>query len=111
MAENRQLNSWSEIARYMGRGVRTVQRYEQNLALPIHRPSGKEHSSVLAFADELDEWLRNSPILDGPSISDDNPGWSYAVTVGVSAVGATVRQSCYSRKKRARQSQPRPVLL
>lgn len=65
MRERRLLNSWKEIAKHMGRGVRTVQRYEQYLALPIHRPSGKERSAVLAFTDEIDEWLRNTPIRNG----------------------------------------------
>ncbi len=29
------LNSWKEIACYLGRGVRTVQRYERDLGLPV----------------------------------------------------------------------------
>ena len=63
------LNSWKEIADYMGRGVRTVQRYEQDLRLPVHRPAGKSRSSVIAFADEIDLWMRH-----GPSRSDSNNG-------------------------------------
>jgi hypothetical protein len=35
------LNSWKEIASYMGRGVRTVQRYERELHLPVGRIHGK----------------------------------------------------------------------
>lgn len=64
MAERRILNSWKEIANYLGRGVRTVQRWEAQLALPVHRPSGKEHSAVLAFSSELDEWLNSRPLRD-----------------------------------------------
>jgi hypothetical protein len=55
------LNSWKEIASYLGRGVRTIQRYEEKLGLPIHRPAGRERSAVVAFADELERWLRNTP--------------------------------------------------
>ena len=55
------LNSWKEIANYLGRGVRTVQRYEHDLGLPIRRPSGKSRSSVIALTEELDEWLRRTP--------------------------------------------------
>src|SRR3954469_17053882 len=33
------LNGWKEISDYIGRGVRTVQRWELQFELPIHRPS------------------------------------------------------------------------
>jgi len=50
------LNSWKEIANYLGGGVRTVQRHEQDCALPIRRLPGKPRSSVLALRHELDQW-------------------------------------------------------
>jgi hypothetical protein len=56
------LNSWKEIAAYLGRGVRTVQRWERDMGLPVHRPKGKDRSAVLALAEELDAWLRHTPI-------------------------------------------------
>ena len=34
------LNSWKEIASYLGRSVRTVQRWEREFGLPVHRPAG-----------------------------------------------------------------------
>jgi len=51
------LNSWKEVALYMGRGVRTVQRWEQDLGLPVRRPRGKARSAVIAMRSELDRWL------------------------------------------------------
>ncbi len=62
------LNSWKEIAVYIGRGVRTVQRWERELALPVRRPRGKARSAVIAVPSEVDEWLRSSRIrvLDEP---------------------------------------------
>src|SRR5437660_680476 len=56
------LNSWKEIAHYMGRGVRTIQRWERDLNLPIRRPAGKSRSAVLAFSDEIDLWMRSGPV-------------------------------------------------
>ena len=56
------LNSWKDIAAYMGRGVRTVQRYEATLGLPVRRAAGQERSSVLAFPHELDAWLQARPV-------------------------------------------------
>jgi hypothetical protein len=54
------LGSWKEIARYLGKGVRTVQRWERQSALPVHRPSGSRKGVVLAFPAELDKWARGS---------------------------------------------------
>jgi|SRR6185312_10610111 len=55
------LNSWKEVATYLGRGVRTVQRWEQELGLPVRRPRGKTRSAVIAFRNELDQWLQHTP--------------------------------------------------
>jgi len=55
------LNSWKEIASYLGRGVRTVQRYERELGLPVRRPHGRSRSAVIALRDELDAWLCAAP--------------------------------------------------
>lgn len=58
---NEVLNSWKEIAAYLGRGVRTVQRWEQELALPVRRPRGKDRSAVIALKSDIDNWLRHTP--------------------------------------------------
>ena len=52
------LGSWKEIANYLGKGVRTVQRWERYSGLPVHRPSGSSKGVVLAFPRELDHWAR-----------------------------------------------------
>ena len=49
------VNSWKEIATYMGRGVRIVQRWERELGLPVRRPRRKSRSAVIALAADLDE--------------------------------------------------------
>jgi CheY-like chemotaxis protein len=59
-SENAQvLNSWKEIAAYLGKSVRTVQRMEVELGLPIRRPKGHARTSVVAIPAELDEWLKS----------------------------------------------------
>ena len=55
------LNSWKEVAVYLGRGVRTVQRWELELGLPVRRPRGKSRSAVIAFKPEIDQWLSRTP--------------------------------------------------
>jgi len=54
-------SGWKEIANYLGKGVRTVQRYEREMRLPIHRPAGKSHGAVVASKTELDRWVTESP--------------------------------------------------
>ena len=61
VSNGRVLHSWKEIASYMGRGVRTVQRYECKLGFPVRRPAGTPRSAVMAFTHEIDAWLAHSP--------------------------------------------------
>jgi hypothetical protein len=51
------LTSWKEIARYMGKGVRTVQRWEMDFGLPVRRPQGSNKKAVLARPRDLDAWV------------------------------------------------------
>jgi len=50
------LDSWKEIAVYLKRDVRTVQRWEKSERLPIHRHAHRRQGSVFAFRAELDAW-------------------------------------------------------
>jgi len=53
------LSSWKEIASFLGRGVRTVQRWELHLGLPIHRPDNSPQSIVFARKSELLRWFES----------------------------------------------------
>ena len=56
--ESTVLTSWKEIARYLGKGVRTVQRWEQDFGLPVRRPIGAvQKSAVLLHREDVDTWL------------------------------------------------------
>ena len=57
------LQSWKEISRYVGRTERTLQRWEQEFGFPVHRPSGKSRSAVMALGDEIQEWTLGKPSL------------------------------------------------
>ena len=50
------LESWKEIAAYLGRGVRTVRRWEAQEGLPVHRHMHRSLGSVYAFKSEIDRW-------------------------------------------------------
>ncbi len=51
------LDSWKEIAAYLGREVRTVQRWAKSGHLPVHRIPGGERPRVFALKVEIDAWL------------------------------------------------------
>jgi Tol biopolymer transport system component len=53
--------SWKEIAAYLKRDIRTVQRWETSRGLPVHRLPGKARSPIYALKSELDEWWRRTP--------------------------------------------------
>lgn len=55
-AEEDRLDSWKAIARFLGRSVRTVRRWEQQEGLPVHRQMHQASASVYAFRHELDDW-------------------------------------------------------
>ena len=57
-------SGWKEIANYFGKGVRTVQRYERELGLPVRRPPGKTCGSVMATTAELDAWIAARPVRE-----------------------------------------------
>lgn len=61
--ERRRLDSWKEIAAYLGRGIRTVQRWEREEGLPVHRLAHAERGSVFADPTELTEWWKNRQIV------------------------------------------------
>src|SRR4051812_12551438 len=65
------LDSWKEIASYLRRGIRTVQRWEREEGLPVHRLDHAQRSSVYASRRELTAWWesRRRPNSTVPSAS------------------------------------------
>ncbi len=51
------LDSWKEIARYLGREVRTVQRWAASRKLPVHRLPGGGRPRVFSLKPEIDAWM------------------------------------------------------
>lgn len=56
------LQSWKAIAAYVGREVRTVQRWERAEHLPVRRHLHSRNGSVYAFRSEIDEWRRSRSV-------------------------------------------------
>lgn len=111
--EPRRLNSWKEVAAYLGTSVRTAHRWEDSEALPVRRHGHANNATVYAYTDQLEAWLQSraarkdgepvravdseTPARDGSPISRRVPGWLWAsgalVAAGcalyVAAVGFT----------------------
>jgi Tol biopolymer transport system component len=95
------LNSWKEIAAYLDREIRTIQRWEKEEGLPVHRLRHTKRGSVYAFRRELDAWwLARSALLAQPAAADSSHDevettvrpkmvWVWLVAaIAVAAVGA-----------------------
>lgn len=63
---SQRVDSWKDIANYFRRDVRTVQRWERQEGLPVHRHSHRKSSSVYALRRELSVWWR------GRDLSNDH---------------------------------------
>jgi len=100
------LSGWKEIANYLGKGVRTVQRYERQLRLPVRRPAGKPWGSVVATRAELDAWVSASPIRDEFRLSD--PGDEFAASSAAMKLGIAemrrLRQQMFALRAEVRES-------
>jgi len=59
------LDGWKEIAVYVGRSVRTVQRWERERGLPVHRFGTGKGGTVFAYPEELDAWHAALPGATG----------------------------------------------
>ena len=53
------LDSWKEIAAYLKRDIRTLQRWEKTAGLPVRRLQTPGLRAVFAYTADLDEWLRH----------------------------------------------------
>jgi Tol biopolymer transport system component len=61
------LDSWKEIASHLGRGIRTVQRWEREEGLPVHRLDHVKRGTVYADPKELDAWWESRRRAEAPA--------------------------------------------
>lgn len=79
MATEDRLDSWKDIARYLDRSVKTVQRWEREEHLPVHRrrvpdgaPTRRSARQVFAYKAEIDGWWEGYRTRERP------PGQGFA---------------------------------
>ena len=56
MEKGKYLDSWKDIAAYLGRNIRTCRNWERDLGLPVHRLDDSPKSHVFAYTGEIDAW-------------------------------------------------------
>ena len=120
------LDSWQEIAAYLGRDVTTVQRWEKRETMPVHRHVHAKRGSVYALAPELDAWLkgRRQQLGDDPDgkvqktdaavegDADHGPGSTprtrrWIVLAAVVALGLLAATFVMSRGRQGNTAQPK----
>jgi TolB-like protein/Flp pilus assembly protein TadD len=72
------LDSWKEIAAYLRKEVRTVQRWEKSSDLPVRRLAHAKMGTVFAYKSDLDAWWRDSQtkLENEENKTDTEPGSS-----------------------------------
>ena len=77
--EGDRLDSWKEIAAYLGRSVTTLQRWEAGEGLPVRRLAHAKKGSVFALKHELDAWAHRRtsgpPALEESIPTPRDTGW------------------------------------
>lgn len=77
------LESWKEIAAYLGRNQRTAMRWAE-LGMPVHRDPGAKRGRVFAYRAELDSWLTKHG--SSPTLASSQPQGRRYIGVAVGAV-------------------------
>lgn len=96
------LDSWKEIGIFLKRGVRTVQRWEKEECLPVHRHQRTKRASVYGLAWEIEAWLQGRAELEGPQL----PG--AAVQYAKSSLeGGELVRACLAAPRRAEKARGR----
>jgi TolB-like protein len=93
------LESWKEIAAYLGRSVRAVQLWEKEENLPIHRHQHDKQGTVFAYCDELDRWRRTRS-TEPPALTRSTRRYAIFGALLAVAVIVTVAAIVWNRRSR-----------
>jgi len=110
------LESWKEIAAYLDRGVRTVQRWEKREGLPVLRHAHDKLGTVYAFKSEIDKWwegrrveLSESNERGGAAPRGSSRRGSWIIAVGAGLVAAITALAVWP--ERPNGDLPAPLLV
>jgi len=66
------LDSWKEIASFLRRDVRTVQRWEKKEGIPVYRHLHDKLGSIYAYRNELTDWFKARQQSGAGSVAGQN---------------------------------------
>lgn len=90
-----QLNGWKEIAAHLGKSVRSVQRWEMTLGLPVHRIRTPDGVIIYADAAEIEAWKRG---LDAPRVlAEDGNGLADPANLEASLPADVIERKLFSK--------------
>jgi len=119
----RRLESWKEIAAYLGRDVTTVRRWERREGLPVYRILHSKLGSVYAYTTELDAWRDSRAPAAATDAADANsaleiarhgaraPRWLVVCGVAILALLVVAYFTTRSRLRGATRSKIRSLAV
>src|SRR5258708_19651053 len=102
------LESWGEIAAYLRREIRTVQRWERYQGLPVRRLQIGKLGSVYAYRSELDKWYRERQPHAENGEEDAEEALNGEVAADVTVSAETDKQESKSEASGSELPPPRP---
>lgn len=102
------LESWGEIAAYLRREIRTVQRWERYQGLPVRRLQIGKLGSVYAYRSELDKWYRERQPHAENGDEDSEKAGNADVAAHVAVSTETDKQKPQGQADGAQLPPPRP---
>jgi len=81
------LDSWKEIASYLRRDVRTVQRWEKKEGLPVYRHLHDKLGSIYAYRNELTEWFNTRQQSGASPVTSSGQDGAEKIKLGVLPFG------------------------
>jgi tetratricopeptide (TPR) repeat protein len=100
------LESWKEIAGYLARTVRTVQRWEETEGLPVHRHLHQALGNIYAYPAELDEWIANRHAQPSPPEPIAPKSRRWMIVTAVAAVVLAAAGGAWLVSRAMRPSEP-----
>ena len=111
-ATPRVINTWENIAQYLGVSVRCARNWEKKEQLPIHRLEHAKQASVYAFADELDKWRESHsthPVAVQPNPFFRRPHFLLVAFAGILGFALALGWTYRSRKPAYSDLKPVPM--
>lgn len=113
------LNSWKEISAFVGRGIRTAQRWERSSGMPVHRIGHGNRAPVYVVVSELNFWMTKTcgnadGVMQMPldrKAGRTPRGRSHDLAEHMSTLARLVAESCVRQREQAELLQQRIMRL